>query len=1234
MYLSWFIPKLAVREISRHKRQTVLIIIGLMISTAVITGSLVAGDSMEQLVYISTFENLGEVDQVIQASDFFDYKYYNSILNNKSIQSLVDGSAPVLLLPAALESIGLKLRDNKAQLFGFDHHLLQLGKFTSKSQNKKLDADEIILNKNEIIINELLADKLEIKEDGEVRLIITNPSYKINTVYSSSKETNSIEKILIVKYIVEHDNLGRIQLDGRTSDTTNIFMNLTHLQNLLRIGNKINSILISNNGDKYSGIENDDEVKKALKESLDDLVGFKELGYKFNSSGAPYLRLVNNNDIFFDDKIYNLLTEPSVGYGEDYVVSPVLTYFVNSIFNYNTSRIINYSIVTGLDFKEDEQFGKFSVSIDNNINNIELANDEMVLIDWSAEQLGARVGDQVSIEYMVLDKFYNIHNLTHEFTIKSIVALTGKAADEYLMPEFPGLAGELDCVNWDPEFPVDLNRITKADRDFWFENQGTPKAYISLSQAQSIWSTNLGSLTMIKLNTTVSSGKSLSELRPVLEDHLNLSLGYSDAEFSILQVKSDALATARGMSIFPMMFLTFSSAIIIAGMALIITIFLIIAEYRKSEFGIVRAIGLRKGQVIMLYLAEGAIYCILAGFLGIIFGIFLGWGIVSALNSIWSSAVQNYNIPLYFKPVSLLIGFSVGFFISLITILLTARHIANKNIISSIYGTPEFTKASTRGKILMGGLIFFIGILILILGVLQNLQPDTISFEDGKYYFWLMGPVLILLGSILIINFSVKRVIRRFLLTAVSLSVAVYIVSYSIYIMPQQNVPIMELFFMIGFMLVFCFVLIIIFNLDNLANFLIKVTSRGISPKPVASYALKNPTRQLGRTAQTITIFSLIIFLLTALSINIAIQKASVDVVSYEERGGYDIIGETAVPIGIDLNDPSQRLENNLNDPILNNVSITEIKLVGPPGGTCSNMNVRYPPRLLGVDSGFISDNSFRFIETRSGSKHHRDTWHQLEKRPENNNGRIPIVVDYNTLVWIYNGGLGEIYEVESELGRKVKLEVIGVLENTVFGGTFLMWQDNLEELYPNSAEYRYVLFKFKPGVKSNSEDAAVELEQALYIYGLDAQAISELIRKNREYEQSFMVLFQAFLAFGLILGMIGLGVITTRTVLERKVEIGILRSLGFTRKMILKSFLIELSFIVLLALLMSFIIGLVSSYLAFGSWTGGIYEFVVPWLDLVLIFIIVYIITLFSGLYPAYRASRIPPAEALRRLG
>jgi putative ABC transport system permease protein len=111
--------------------------------------------------------------------------------------------------------------------------------------------------------------------------------------------------------------------------------------------------------------------------------------------------------------------------------------------------------------------------------------------------------------------------------------------------------------------------------------------------------------------------------------------------------------------------------------------------------------------------------------------------------------------------------------------------------------------------------------------------------------------------------------------------------------------------------------------------------------------------------------------------------------------------------------------------------------------------------------------------------------------------------------------------------------------------------------------------------------------------------------------------------------------VITARAVVERRQQIGVLRAIGFRRRMVQLSFLIESSFIALTSIVVGTGLGLAVAYnVILDSRRSPSWEhmaFSVPWLTLGIIFLAVYVVALATTYAPAVRAARIYPAEALR---
>jgi len=123
----------------------------------------------------------------------------------------------------------------------------------------------------------------------------------------------------------------------------------------------------------------------------------------------------------------------------------------------------------------------------------------------------------------------------------------------------------------------------------------------------------------------------------------------------------------------------------------------------------------------------------------------------------------------------------------------------------------------------------------------------------------------------------------------------------------------------------------------------------------------------------------------------------------------------------------------------------------------------------------------------------------------------------------------------------------------------------------------------------------------------------------------------QIYVTFGLVIGAVGMAVISVRNVSERKREIGMMRAIGFPRSQVILSVLLELVVLGIIGLLIGTANGLLVS-VGFANMQGV--SLVIPWKDLGVYLSVIVLIAIGSGSLPAFVASRIPPAEALRYVG
>jgi putative ABC transport system permease protein len=221
------------------------------------------------------------------------------------------------------------------------------------------------------------------------------------------------------------------------------------------------------------------------------------------------------------------------------------------------------------------------------------------------------------------------------------------------------------------------------------------------------------------------------------------------------------------------------------------------------------------------------------------------------------------------------------------------------------------------------------------------------------------------------------------------------------------------------------------------------------------------------------------------------------------------------------------------------------------------------------------------------------------------------------------------------------EFRVVGILDNSMFQimGVF-MSKENLVQTFhfpmmPGELNKNVIMFDIKDGYDAASTARALERDFAAV--GMNTIIVRDIAQTTLETTSSIFVLFELYLDMGLVVGVAGLGIITNRSVVERTPEIGILRSLGFKRKNVRNSFLIEILFVATMGVLIGIVTGVMISHEIFNvmvSGFGGDIEFTIPWFKIAYVTAIAYLATIICTIVPAQNASKISPAEALRYVG
>ena len=138
----------------------------------------------------------------------------------------------------------------------------------------------------------------------------------------------------------------------------------------------------------------------------------------------------------------------------------------------------------------------------------------------------------------------------------------------------------------------------------------------------------------------------------------------------------------------------------------------------------------------------------------------------------------------------------------------------------------------------------------------------------------------------------------------------------------------------------------------------------------------------------------------------------------------------------------------------------------------------------------------------------------------------------------------------------------------------------------------------------------------------------AELLAEQKRTQRIFGIVMVAIASISLLVGGIGIMNIMLASILERTREIGVRRAVGARQKDIVRQFLIEATMISLVGGLMGILVGFGMSGLI--GWLAG-WTTIVTWISIVLAFIVSVSVGLIFGIYPARKAARLDPVEAIR---
>ncbi|HEY2249470.1 MAG TPA: FtsX-like permease family protein, partial [Planctomycetaceae bacterium] len=675
---------LLVKTLAYHWRSNLAVWLGVVAGTAVIGGALIVGDSVRGSLREMTLARLGIVDYALTGPRFIterlaqsiesdpvadEKKVFAAILLTVSIEKRVTGEAQATT------------RAGRVNLIAFD----------TESSPFFVEGGPP-LQGEELSVNDQLARDLEVEPGDSVLLSVELPADIPRDALLGKRNETVVEIPLTVRTVLgERASGARFGLRPDQQMPSNAFVSLKLLRERLgltgetgrgrdrRTGSpRVNTIFISV-PEEGQGPDASAEFNQILHNhwQLDDL----HLRIAANEK-LQYLSLESERMIL-DRQTAKAAHEVAQELGCS--ISPVLAYITNEISLVGIDdadraekdpKYSRYSIVAGLDpalFAADTKppFGPFQFEspadppmlAEGDINRPE-GIGEIILNDWLAQDIGAKVGDIVRLTYYVVGSHGELPEEERQFKVRGIVALEGVAADRGLIPEVHGITDVNSFDEWDAPFP--MKKVTPRDEAYWPKYRATPKAFVTLKTAQHLWQSRYGDLTSLRIAPV--SGKTLDESRELLTAALLKQLKPEEMGLIFQPVKSQGLQAASGTTDFGGLFIGFSFFLILSAMILIGLLFRLGIERRSANVGLLLATGFSQKQVRRLLLGEGLAIVAAGGIAGVLAAVAYAALIVHCLKTWWIGAIGTRFLNLFIEPASLATGLAISVFAAVIAI--------------------------------------------------------------------------------------------------------------------------------------------------------------------------------------------------------------------------------------------------------------------------------------------------------------------------------------------------------------------------------------------------------------------------------------------------------------------------------------------------------------------------------------------------------------------------------------
>jgi len=699
-------------------------------------------------------------------------------------------------------------------------------------------------------------------------------------------------------------------------------------------------------------------------------------------------------------------------------------------------------------------------------------------------------------------------------------------------------------------------------------------------------------------------------------------------DVTVEKVKQQALREAdQGGSELGSFFLFVGCFAIIAGVMLLVNIFVMLAEERKPELGMLRAVGMRRGRLVRVFVIEGALYALVASLVGVVLGIGVGRAVVEVAGRIFASmSPDEGGLGLTFSvtPTSLVNGFALGFLIAFLTVALTSVRISRLNVIAAIRDL-----AGDGGRRLKWRWVALSTLGAAGLGAVAAMAVSR-SQGVGTYLY----PSLTVLALCpLLVRFAPKR----WVYTGASLAVLGWGLAANTLRPKVFDDGSTATFVVLGSVLVFSAVALVSQNQELLTRPLRPLVARpslaGLATRLGVAYPVARPFR----TGAILIMYGLVVFTLVLITVFGGIIQATLGNEVANASGGFALRADFNPSAAVA--DPAAAFRGGRFAG-----HVAAVAPLSTAKARVSNLGRldRTDVVAVGATPAIVQGGLFPLQERLAGLGDDRAVWRRVLADPRyviadrflRQEEAGPSSVDYHpgdTLTLTDpSSGKAERKTVAGTLRSAQAFYGVGLADAS--GGPVILGQGALAAQFGTAAKVSSALVA--PAAGTSDQSLTADLQGEFLPASLVVTQVRREVEREFAANRSFFQLMEGFLALGLLVGIAGLGVVMVRAVRERRRTIGVLRALGFQSRTVQRAFLTESSFVALEGIVLGTVLSIVTAYLLFkndADLGGAEIGFPVPWVSIGVLVLTTAAASLLATLWPARRAAATQPAVALR---